>query len=218
MAYHFNGSTQYLRAQYGSNLLLSAWPVTIFCRAKSTDLTHSQVAAAYIYQNSPWNGLTLHMNGAGVGQPLAWVRFGVSAVNSTVGYSSGVWKNWCGRGYSNTSMDIDAENTVTTGPATSTTWQNASDVQIGARLVPAINLPLTGDAACVALWNVALDDKEIASLVAGFSPRRVRPQSLRFYAPLVRELVVPQAIHSPLVALANIGSATVSAHPRSYGF
>lgn len=218
MAYNFNGSTQYLRAQYGTNALLSAWPVTVFCRAKSTNTTGTQIGAAYIYGNSPYNGLLLYFSGATGGDPLSWGRFGVSVIDSSVGYTSGVWRSWAGRGYSNTSMDMDAEGTVDTGPATSTTWQSTSDVQIGARLTPSINLPLTGDVACVALWDVALDDAEIASLVAGFPPRRVRPQSLRWYAPLVRELVVPKRAANPNVALAATGSPTVSDHPRSYGF
>lgn len=218
MAYNFNGSSQYLRAQYTTGALASAWPITLFCRSKSTSLTATQIAAAYIYSNSPYNGLLLYMDGAAGGDPLSFQRFGIASVASSVGFTSGVWRSYAGRGSSNTVFDIDAEGTITTGPTTSTTFGNASDIQIGARLTPSINLPLTGDVATVALWNALLDDAECASLIAGFSPRRVRPQSLRWYAPLVRELVVPKRAANPNVALSAIGSPTVSDHPRSYGF
>lgn len=217
MAYTFNGSTQYLRAQYSTNALASAWPVTLFARAKSTDMASVQIAVSYIYSNSPYNGLSLYLNGSAGGDPLGFSRFGATTIQSSVGYSSGVWMSWAGRSYSNTSFDIDAENTVTTGGVTSTAWQNTSDMQIGARLQPSLNSQITGDVACVAMWSAALTDAEIASLVAGFSPRRVRPQSLVFYAPLVRNLAVIQAAAAPTASLAGVASPAVSDHPRSYG-
>jgi hypothetical protein len=218
MAYTFNGSTQYLRASYSTNDLVSAWPMTMFVRAKSTNLTARQVAATYLYSNSPYNGIQLYFAGDVAGDPLSFWRFGSGLTNSVLGYSSGVWNNWAGRSYSNTVVDVDVENTVTTGPTTSVAWQNASAIMIGARLTPGISLQLTGSVANVAMWNVALDDAEVASLVAGFSPRRVRPQSLVFYAPLVRELVVPKSLVAPISSLAATASPTVSDHPRSYGF
>lgn len=220
MAYNFNGSTQYLRATYSTNALVGAWPVTMFSRAKSTNMTATQIVSTYIYSNSPYNGLALYLSGAVGGDPVAFTRFGAGGgnVDSAVGYSSGVWLAAAARVISNTVFDIDVENTVTTGGTTSVAWQSASEMQIGGRLQPALNTLLTGDVACVAMWNVALTDAEIASLVAGFSPRRVRPQSLVFYAPLVRELTVLQAAAVPNVALAGVASPAVSDHPRSYGF
>jgi hypothetical protein len=218
MSYTFNGTSQYLREQRTTNALASAWPVTIFCRAKSSDTTNFQIAATYIYSNNPWNGLQLTMAGATVGDPVNFGRFGVAGISSSVSYSGGGWVAFAGRGSSDTVFDIDAENTVTTGPTTSTTWTNASDMQIGARLTPSFDSGLTGSVACVAFWNALLDDAEIASLVAGFSPRRIRPQSLRWYAPLVRELVVPQRATNPTSALAATASPSVSDHPRCYGF
>lgn len=217
MAYTFNGTSQYLREQCSTNALASAWPITLFCRAKSSALTATQIAAAYIYANSPYNGLLNYLDGASVGDPVAFQRFGAALIESSVSYSGGGWISFAGRGSSNTVFDIDAENTVTTGPTTSTSWANASDIQIGARLTPSFANGLNGSVACVALWTALLDDAEVRSLVAGFSPRRVRPQSLRWYAPLIRELVVPKRAVNPTSALANTASSTVSDQPRSYG-
>jgi hypothetical protein len=63
-----------------------------------------------------------------------------------------------------------------------------------------------------AVWNAALTDAEVAILATGFSPKKVRPQSLVFYAPLVRE--VRDLVGG--VALSDTGT-TVADHPRTYG-
>jgi hypothetical protein len=60
-----------------------------------------------------------------------------------------------------------------------------------------------------AIWNVALTAAEIATLAAGYSPLFVRPQSLVFYAPIIRELNNLKG-----GVLTNNGSAAVSVHPR----
>lgn len=72
--------------------------------------------------------------------------------------------------------------------------------------------PFNGYVAECALWNTALTDAEIESLAKGFSPRRIRPQSLVFYAPLLRNL---QDLRQGL-ALTAVNSPTVASHPRVY--
>jgi len=71
---------------------------------------------------------------------------------------------------------------------------------------------ITGTIAEPAIWNVALTDAEIASLAAGFTPDQIRPQSLQFYAPLVRNLIDVRGGRT----ITNVGSATVATHPRIY--
>ena len=63
-----------------------------------------------------------------------------------------------------------------------------------------------------AIWSAALTVAEISSLAKGFSPRRIRPQSLVFYAPLVRNL---QDLRNGLALTAD-NSPTVANHPRVY--
>jgi hypothetical protein len=46
-----------------------------------------------------------------------------------------------------------------------------------------------GRTAEVGIWNAALTAAEIASLAKGMTPDKIRPQSLVFYAPLVRDLI-----------------------------
>ena len=69
---------------------------------------------------------------------------------------------------------------------------------------------MNGSIAEPAIWNVALTDAEIASLAAGFTPDQIRPQSLQFYAPLVRDLVDARGGRT----ITNVNSATVATHPR----
>lgn len=67
----------------------------------------------------------------------------------------------------------------------------------------------SGRIAEVAFWSVALTDAEIAILALGYSPLFVRPASLVFYAPLVRDL---QDIRGGRTLTAS-GTA-VADHPR----
>ncbi len=71
---------------------------------------------------------------------------------------------------------------------------------------------MTGQIAEVGIWNVALADAEIASLADGMTCDKVRPQSLVFYAPLVRELIDARGG----LTITNNNAATVAAHTRVY--
>jgi hypothetical protein len=220
MAYTFNGSTQYLRAT-SQSWGITAWPMTLYARGKSSDLTNNQVVATFMQEGSPYNGFQLLFAGANASDPMNVGTFGVVGIDSSVSYSDGAWHSFAQRRASNTVFDVDADGTVDTGATTSATFPSspgAGGVNIGARLTPSFSLGLTGAAACVAMWSAALTDAEMASLVAGFSPRRVRPQSLRFYAPIVRELQVIAHQLTVAPALTATASPTVSDHPRSYGF
>lgn len=64
----------------------------------------------------------------------------------------------------------------------------------------------------VGIWSVVLSDDEIASLANGVAPIKVRPQSLVFYSPMIRNV---QDVRGGL-ALTQTGSPTIAAHPRIY--
>ena len=221
MAYTFSaGSSQYIRAT-AQSWGITAWPMTLFARGKSSDLTNNQCVAAFIQEGSPYNGFLLLHAGAVAADPMNASSFGVVGVNSSVSYDDGGWHAFAQRRSSNTVFDINADGTTTAGGTTSVSFPNspgAGGVNIGARLTPSFDLGLTGSAAAVAMWSVVLTDAEMNSLKAGFSPRRVRPQSLRFYAPLVRGLqVIAHKVTAGGAALTATNSPTVSDHPRSYG-
>lgn len=70
----------------------------------------------------------------------------------------------------------------------------------------------TFSAAEVGIWNAALTAAEIASLAKGMTCDKVRPQSLVFYAPLVRNLIDQKGG----LTITNNNGATVANHPRIY--
>ena len=69
-----------------------------------------------------------------------------------------------------------------------------------------------GRVAEAAIWSVALTAAEIASLAKGVTCDKVRPQSLIYYAPLIRDL---QDVKGGL-SIINLNDATVANHPRVY--
>jgi hypothetical protein len=75
-----------------------------------------------------------------------------------------------------------------------------------------INLFFAGRIAEAGVWNAALTDAEIASLADGMTCDKVRPQSLVFYAPLVRDLIDAKGG----LTITNNNTATVANHPRVY--
>lgn len=71
-----------------------------------------------------------------------------------------------------------------------------------------------GQLAEFAVWNVALTADEITSLSKGFRARLIRPQSLVFYAPMVRERV---DIRGGRTLSLLAGTEVISDHPRIIG-
>ena len=69
-----------------------------------------------------------------------------------------------------------------------------------------------GQIAEVGIWNAALTAAEIASLAKGMTCDKIRPQSLVFYAPLVRDLNDQKGG----LVITNNNAATVATHPRVY--
>lgn len=203
-----------------SMALLSAYPFTMFVRGYSTSDTAQQVAMALMAGlGESYNGSLLVMDGSVGGDPARFSKFGGVLANSAGSYSINTWHAIAGRAGSATSLDVSLDGTQTAGASTSVSAKTVIELQIGARAAPTISLPLAGACACAAAWTVLLDDDELVSLAKGFSPRRIRPQSLKFYAPLVRDLKLPfWSIAAATPTLSDtVGTSTPSEHPRSYG-
>jgi len=64
----------------------------------------------------------------------------------------------------------------------------------------------------VGIWNAALTAAEVAALAKGVTCDQIRPQSLVFYAPLVRDLVDQKGG----LTITNNNGATIANHPRIY--
>jgi hypothetical protein len=108
--------------------------------------------------------------------------------------------------YSNGAQQTGVRN----GGSNQTLATAASNLFIGANSFP--GQFLEGRIADVGIWNAALTAEEIASLADGMTCDKIRPQSLVFYAPLVRDLIDVKGG----LTITNNNSATVANHPRVY--
>jgi hypothetical protein len=103
-------------------------------------------------------------------------------------------------------------NVGTVVPSTLATGNSDRELIIGAGNFTTPLLPWDGLLAEMAIWSVELTAAERESLQKDFSPRRIRPQSLEWYSPMVRNLQELTAAYS----MNNNNSATVGVHPRVY--
>lgn len=134
--------------------------------------------------------------------------------DGATGISDGAWHAAVGKFTSAASVTAYTDGTAaTTGTQNLTAFPaNLNRFGIGALLRSTEALFVDGQLAEVAIWGVALDAAEIVSLAKGFKPTRIRPQSLKFYAPLVRNLTDLKGG----LTITNNNAATVAAHPRVY--
>jgi hypothetical protein len=214
MAYAFASGGGALIGVGVGQMGITNWPITMFTWVRSTDMANLQSSLTYQQAVSPFNGLHLYVVGAT--DKLAF-QAPSGAASSAATYSSGVWYALAGRGRATNDHDVVMDGVATTSTATGTYLSNLSEIRVGGRSTggAASTNVLTGSTACPAIWNVALSDADIAMLVKGFSPRRVRPANLVWYAPLIRGL--QKIVGAVGQNLSIETSAAPAAHPRIYG-
>jgi hypothetical protein len=213
MAYDFNGSNQSLTMSSAS---VSSLPVTMACWFNSRSNSAIQVLVCITPSAASDARYFVAARGDLAGDPIHVSGNNVSGrANSTTGYSTNTWHHACGIVESATSRTIyldggsSATNTVFTATA------NFFNQTIGAQRVNGGSPPASltnGLIAEVGIWDVALTPEEIASLAKGMTCDKVRPQSLVFYAPLVRDLIDAKGG----LTITNNNTATVANHPRVY--
>jgi hypothetical protein len=210
MAYDFaSASSQYLSM---TSSPVSGPPLTLACWFNASQTTTSDylVSVSAIANNY----FALAIFGANAGDPVGAFDLGGLGLNfayTTAGYTANTWNHAAGvwTGLNNRTAYINGGNS-----STNTSNQNnitLTHSQIGANATAATNR-MNGLIAEVGIWNAALTAAEIASLAKGMTCDKVRPQSLVFYAPLVRDL---QDVRGGLT-ITNNNAATVATHPRVY--
>jgi hypothetical protein len=141
------------------------------------------------------------------------VGAGPALAQTSTNFNLNEWNHACGVFTSSTSRTIYLNGA---GSATNVETRNVSgqnNISIGARYGAGVLAAFADNLiAEVGIWNAALTADEIASLAKGMTCDKVRPQSLVFYAPLVREL---QDVKGGLT-ITNNNTATVANHPRVY--
>lgn len=204
-----NGTTEFLRI--ASALGLTAPPFTMSCFYASNDLAvnqtlisigndASQDAHYLIFRHSG------DIIGAASGdQGIAYGESQTSAgLVAGFNHCAGIWTS-----DSNRQAGLNAAFAAANG--TTVTPDSIDEINIG-RYSATVGSYMNGNIASVALWSVALTGADIAMLNNGFPPRRVRPQSLVFYAPLLRDV---QDIRGAATFATATGSA--ASHHRAYG-
>jgi len=216
MARGFTGAS----SQYLSTLStpITTFPCTLACLVNLTNTTDT---CAFISLQNSTGQSRIQLSNNLLTSPKRAVQstaFDLAGNNGAVGvnetaFSAGVWYHAAGV-FANASSTEAFFNggigsTIGSGSITPT---GIDQILIGARRSTSLGLYQNGLIAEVGIWNVALTAAEIASLAKGMTCDKVRPQSLVFYAPLVRDLIDQKGG----LTITNNNGATVATHPRVY--
>ena len=210
MAYEFNGTNQYLSCAAPINGLTK--PFTLACWFNSTTTTANQYLVSLSATNEAW---AISAHGGITGDPILAIHTGSPTWGqTTTGYSANTWTHACGVFLSTSSRTARINGgSANTATGSETQINAATNLHIGTtRFNGSFTQYTNGLIAEVGIWNAALAADEIASLAKGMTCDRVRPQSLVFYAPLVRDLIDVKGA----LTITNNNTATVANHPRVY--
>lgn len=219
MAYAFaSASSQYLFAD-----LVVGVPVTLAVWARPTTTASSMTLLTRNAANDDRCAIVLVSSGGVLNPRASFIKDGVASATATnTGFtaSANEWVHVAGVFVSTSERTVYANGANATTDTTSVSALDTSErLQMGAARATAgqpsaktVTPNMTGDLAEAAVWSAALNASEIASLGQGVSPRLIRPQSLVFYAPLIRDLIDVRGG----LAITNNNTATVANHPRVY--
>lgn len=212
MAYTFaSANSQYITA---TSAPASSLPLTLACWFRLSNNTQNHVLLSVT--NGTGVDIVMLNAAAGLtGKPLRAQRsaIGTAVADTSVAVTANEWRHAAGT-FSGTGASVwldGANNVSVAGDGSSSV--TLSQTTIGARRNSSAFAGLSSAAVAeAAVWNVALSSDEIRSLSLGVSPSLVRPQSLVFYAPLIRAILDMARARS----LSANGSPVVSDHPRIY--
>ena len=220
MAYEFTAaSSRYLRVADTATLDVTG-ALTLSVWLKHTGNYPSVVSGVLAKFTGPTNQRSYAITITTAG----FVQVPISA-NGVTNYvttgSTAVGTNWRHIAFtyspsSRTEIFLDgASNANRTDSVIGSIFSGSADLWIGVTAslsATPINFYLDGLIAEAAIYNAALTAAEIASLAKGMTCDKVRPQSLVFYAPIVRDLTDQKGG----LTITNNNGATVAAHTRVY--
>lgn len=229
MAYSFvSSSSQHLRAnssplgtgQLGDHTIAfwakssGAGGQTLFSLSRSTETTGSNNPTVLIQMNSVRLRYFLRANISSGG--VGFIDLPGTASSSTA--FNNQWNHCACRLVDSTTV------------STATSWINGSlgeQATLGSAIPATTGMDRLGICALVrgnvlsyatasmceiGVWSTSLSNDEILALSKAVSPSMIRPQSLVFYSPLIREIIDKKNG----LAISNVNSATISDHPRIY--
>jgi hypothetical protein len=214
MAYNFvSTSTQYITSSSPS---MSVHPTTISAWIYATSNTAAMTVVNFTETTSSNAGFRLTLAGQATGDPVRATSFGAVTSISTIGdtgpsgFNLNTWHHVCGVFTSSTLRVVYRDGVAGNSATTLVDFASLTTISIGAlRLGGTL---MDGYISDVGIWSVALNTDEINSLAKGFSAKKIRPQSLTYYVPLIRNLQENRGN----IALTNNNTATVIQHSRIY--
>jgi hypothetical protein len=219
MAYDLNGSNQRLTC---SSAVVTAAPLTMAAWFNADSAANAGVLVSITNGGTAGNVTRFGLLARGdvAGDPVEAIISDTSATVSartTTGYTTGTWHHACGVFASSTSRTAYIDGGSSATNTTSVVPSLLEVTSIGVQFLQAAGgtsgvTYFDGRIAEVGIWNTDLTAAEIASLADGMTCDKVRPQSLVFYAPLVRELIDARGG----LTITNNNTATVAAHTRVY--
>lgn len=212
MAFSFSGSTQYLTV---ASAPATAAPMTLAAWVRPTSMTGTrtvgavgQVPAAVRHRNQIVMLSTGAIRAVAAGSSNVFSESTSTASVNAWSHTAGVFSSLASR----TSYLNGAASAETTTTITQSQFTEAVIAAQQGTVAGVYENPWIGDMAEFGIWNVALTAAEIAALSDGIACNRVRPQSLVFYAPLVRDLIDARGG----LTITNVNGATATTHPRIY--
>ena len=216
MAYAFTSASQQWISTASSPV--ADVPLTMCCWANSPAAAFAGLISVGFEASGTGNYYRLATGSDGTITALSADGFTVpaDAAISTASYTNGIWFHAAAVFSANDSRTtyLNAGSSATNTNSNDVVIDANTHVRIGRRHFQLDNMTgfFTGAIAEAGIWNVALTADEIASLAKGVTCNLIRPQSLVFYAPLIRDL---QDVRGGLT-IANNNGATVANHPRVY--
>ena len=182
------------------------------CRFRVTDIDNLHCLMSIADKDVPDDQHRLIAAGGPAGDPVQASSFDgtLSEANTTTGFSANTWHHAAGVFTATNSRTAYIDGGSNSTNSDTRNVVNIDAIELG---VTADSTPIgfmDGDLAEAAVWNVALTSVEVKILSLGYSPLSVRPQSLAFYAKLIKSEDID--IVGGLVLSAN-GTPTTSRHP-----
>ena len=213
MAYNFLNQTAYESKITALGSFFS-YPLTINCWFYPTLDGYGTGSLVELVENTASNHHLLAINST-----TKTVRYGTGTpffATSSASYTTNTWNMATAVGTSTTSRTVYL-NAANSGINTATRTITTPDrVCIGFVRTGGSDSPnYEGYLAEVAIWNVTLTTDELSSLYTGTKANQIRPQNLKFYMPLVRNIYDATASTTSITSGFTANSEVN--HVRRYG-
>lgn len=185
MARNFlSASTQYIVATVAPPV--TAPPFTMAAWAKPQATTVNGIVLGFFDSASTTIRYELQCRSTNAVRALHGDGTTVGSATTTATGTTGTWQHCCAVFSATNSRTayINGANPITETTSVANSMASLNRISSGRSTASAGALNFNGDIAEAAVWDVALNTAEIASLAAGTNPKLIRPQNLLLYVPI----------------------------------